>query len=105
MGITFHLAETREKASREAIPWDEEDVKLSNLQGHCGVKGERSAMAARAGLPLTSTTMVSPATATSVVPPKLPSVAARTEVVASFVVLSRLTVLLAGTAPALPVTI
>src|SRR5262245_25111891 len=65
----------------------------------------RAAMAVRAGLPLTSTTTVSPATPGSVVPPKLPSLAASTEPVAPLVVLSKLTVLLAGTAPALPVTI
>src|SRR5262245_22130580 len=59
-----------------------------------------AAMAVRAGLPLTSTTTVSPATPASVVPPKLPSLAASTEAVAPLVVLSKLTVLLAGTAPA-----
>src|SRR5262247_1335479 len=64
-----------------------------------------AAMAVRAGLPLTSTTTVSPATPASVVPPKLPSLAASTEAAAPLVVLSMLTVLLAGTAPALPVTI
>src|SRR5262245_24864916 len=64
-----------------------------------------AARAVRAGLPLTSTTTVSPATPASVVPLKLPSLAATTEAVAPLVVLNKLTVLLAGRAPALPGTI